>query len=99
MTLWAYFRPSADSSPCNCVQLLSVDCGMLNTDDEGSDGSRWMRERAASHRTVLSLPQLIAHCIMVVMAIMFPTEFTPEVHVAMDKFLAALALALAEKYR
>lgn len=53
---------------------------------------------ASSHRMVL-FPQLIAHCILVVMAIMFPVDFTPEVHVAMDKFLAALALALAEKYR
>uniref|UniRef100_A0A673W3N4 Globin domain-containing protein n=1 Tax=Salmo trutta TaxID=8032 RepID=A0A673W3N4_SALTR len=26
-------------------------------------------------------------------------DFTPEVHVSVDKFLAALALALAEKYR
>ena len=43
--------------------------------------------------------QIAAHCIMVVMAIMFPNEFSPEVHVAMDKFLAAVALALSEKYR
>ncbi|CAN9505561.1 unnamed protein product [Ophioblennius macclurei] len=43
--------------------------------------------------------KIAAHNIMVVMAIMFPNEFTPEVHVAMDKFLAALARALAEKYR
>merc|ERR1739838_35601 len=43
--------------------------------------------------------KIISHCILVVMAIMFPEEFTPEVHVSLDKFLAALALALAEKYR
>ncbi|XP_029945166.1 hemoglobin embryonic subunit alpha [Salarias fasciatus] len=43
--------------------------------------------------------KVAAHNIMVVMAIMFPNEFTPEVHVAMDKFLAAVARALAEKYR
>nr|ACB88199.1 head-kidney alpha-type globin [Lateolabrax japonicus] len=43
--------------------------------------------------------KIISHNILVVMAIMFPEDFTPEVHVAMDKFLAALALALAEKYR
>lgn len=43
--------------------------------------------------------QILSHNILVVMAIMFPADFTPEVHVAMDKFLAALALALAEKYR
>ncbi|XP_024920450.1 uncharacterized protein LOC112488437 [Cynoglossus semilaevis] len=43
--------------------------------------------------------KLLSQNILVVMAIMFPADFTPEVHVAMDKFLAALALALSEKYR
>ncbi|XP_062264027.1 hemoglobin embryonic subunit alpha-like [Platichthys flesus] len=43
--------------------------------------------------------KILSHNILVVMAIMFPEDFTPEVHVCMDKFLAALALALAEKYR
>ncbi|XP_074553679.1 hemoglobin embryonic subunit alpha-like [Halichoeres trimaculatus] len=43
--------------------------------------------------------KLIIHCILVVMAIMFPQEFTPQIHVSMDKFLACVALALAEKYR
>ncbi|XP_062264029.1 hemoglobin embryonic subunit alpha-like [Platichthys flesus] len=43
--------------------------------------------------------KILSHNILVVMAITFPEDFTPEVHVCMDKFLAALALALAEKYR
>ncbi|KAG5279280.1 hypothetical protein AALO_G00076050 [Alosa alosa] len=43
--------------------------------------------------------KLLSHCILVVLAIKFPKEFTPEVHVSMDKFLSALAIALAEKYR
>ncbi|RVE69682.1 hypothetical protein OJAV_G00080480 [Oryzias javanicus] len=43
--------------------------------------------------------KILSHNILVVLAIMFPDDFTPEVHVAMDKFLAALALALSEKYR
>ncbi|XP_072229880.1 hemoglobin, alpha embryonic 5 [Leuresthes tenuis] len=43
--------------------------------------------------------KILAHCILVVTASMFPKDFTPEAHVAFDKFLAALALALAEKYR
>ncbi|XP_069381749.1 hemoglobin embryonic subunit alpha-like [Paralichthys olivaceus] len=43
--------------------------------------------------------KILSHNILVVMAIMFPDDFTPEVHVSMDKFLAAVALALAEKYR
>ncbi|XP_033501043.1 hemoglobin subunit alpha-2-like [Epinephelus lanceolatus] len=43
--------------------------------------------------------KLLAHCILVAMALAYPDEFTPEVHVSMDKFLAAVARALSEKYR
>ncbi|CAK6971191.1 hemoglobin subunit alpha-like [Scomber scombrus] len=43
--------------------------------------------------------KILGHCILVVMAIKFPADFTPAVHVALDKFLAALARALSEKYR
>ncbi|TSK34724.1 Hemoglobin subunit alpha [Bagarius yarrelli] len=43
--------------------------------------------------------KLLAHNVLVVLAGLFPTDFTPEVHVSMDKFFAALAVALAEKYR
>ncbi|XP_076615947.1 hemoglobin, alpha embryonic 5 [Chaetodon auriga] len=43
--------------------------------------------------------KILSHCILVVIATMFPNDFTPEAHVALDKFLVALALALAEKYR
>lgn len=44
-------------------------------------------------------PQILSHCILVVLSIMFPKDFTPEVHVAFDKFLAATCLALSERYR
>uniref|UniRef100_A0A3P9K7M9 Globin domain-containing protein n=1 Tax=Oryzias latipes TaxID=8090 RepID=A0A3P9K7M9_ORYLA len=43
--------------------------------------------------------KILSHNILVVLAIVFPNEFTPEVHVALDKFLGALSRALAEKYR
>uniref|UniRef100_UPI0037E89CB7 hemoglobin subunit alpha-2-like n=1 Tax=Semicossyphus pulcher TaxID=241346 RepID=UPI0037E89CB7 len=43
--------------------------------------------------------KILSHNILVVFASMFPNEFTPEVHVAVDKFLSALARALSEKYR
>ncbi|XP_061761049.1 hemoglobin embryonic subunit alpha-like [Nerophis ophidion] len=43
--------------------------------------------------------KILSHNILVVLAIMYPQKFTPEVHLALDKFLASLALALAEKYR
>ncbi|XP_067285103.1 hemoglobin embryonic subunit alpha-like [Pseudorasbora parva] len=43
--------------------------------------------------------KILSHNILVVLAILFPIDFTPEAHVAMDKFLCALSLALSEKYR
>uniref|UniRef100_A0A3Q4BDV3 Globin domain-containing protein n=1 Tax=Mola mola TaxID=94237 RepID=A0A3Q4BDV3_MOLML len=43
--------------------------------------------------------KLFTQCMLLVVAIMFPVDFTPEVHMALDKFMAALARALSEKYR
>jgi len=43
--------------------------------------------------------QIINHNLLVTLALMFPDDFTPEVHVSVDKFLAQLSLALSEKYR
>ncbi|XP_072299169.1 hemoglobin embryonic subunit alpha-like [Eucyclogobius newberryi] len=43
--------------------------------------------------------KIFSHCIMVVLAMLFPEDFTPEVHKSFDKFMALLSLALAEKYR
>nr|P0C237.2 RecName: Full=Hemoglobin subunit alpha; AltName: Full=Alpha-globin; AltName: Full=Hemoglobin alpha chain [Artedidraco orianae] len=43
--------------------------------------------------------KILNHCIMVVISSMFPKDFTPEAHISLDKFLSAVALALAEKYR
>ncbi|KAK2833259.1 hypothetical protein Q5P01_017148 [Channa striata] len=43
--------------------------------------------------------KILSHNLLVVFAIKMPNEFTPEVHVAVDKFLAAVAGALSEKYR
>ncbi|XP_023867761.1 hemoglobin embryonic subunit alpha-like isoform X5 [Salvelinus sp. IW2-2015] len=43
--------------------------------------------------------KILSHNIWVMLAILFPADFTSEVHVSVDKFLAELALALAENYR
>ncbi|KAK3532743.1 hypothetical protein QTP86_028112, partial [Hemibagrus guttatus] len=43
--------------------------------------------------------KILSHNLLVTFAINFPADFTPEVHIAMDKFLAAVSAALAEKYR
>ncbi|XP_056144682.1 hemoglobin subunit alpha-like [Lampris incognitus] len=43
--------------------------------------------------------KFFAHCLIVVMAMYHPAEFTPEVHVAVDKFFQNLSAALSERYR
>uniref|UniRef100_A0A673K0T0 Hemoglobin subunit alpha-like n=1 Tax=Sinocyclocheilus rhinocerous TaxID=307959 RepID=A0A673K0T0_9TELE len=43
--------------------------------------------------------RILSHNILVVLAMLFPDDFTPEAHLAMDKFLVRLALALSDKYR
>ncbi|XP_040922929.1 hemoglobin, alpha embryonic 5 [Toxotes jaculatrix] len=43
--------------------------------------------------------KILSHCLLVVISSMFPKDFTPEAHVALDKFLANVALALSERYR
>ncbi|KAG1968885.1 hemoglobin subunit alpha [Pimephales promelas] len=43
--------------------------------------------------------KILAHNLIVVIAMLFPGDFTPDVHLSVDKFFQNLALALAEKYR
>ncbi|KAI3359676.1 hypothetical protein L3Q82_014067 [Scortum barcoo] len=43
--------------------------------------------------------KILAHNIILVMAMYFPADFTPEVHVSVDKFLQRVAWALSERYR
>ncbi|XP_026229354.1 hemoglobin subunit alpha-1 [Anabas testudineus] len=43
--------------------------------------------------------KILSHNLLVGLAVLFPKDFTPEVHVALDKFLAAVARALSERYR
>ncbi|MBN3283356.1 HBA protein, partial [Polyodon spathula] len=43
--------------------------------------------------------KVLSHNILVVLALYFPADFTPEVHLSCDKFLSCVSYALAEKYR
>uniref|UniRef100_A0A8B9PBP3 Globin domain-containing protein n=1 Tax=Apteryx owenii TaxID=8824 RepID=A0A8B9PBP3_APTOW len=43
--------------------------------------------------------KLLSQCFQVVLAVHLGKEYSPEIHSAMDKFLAAVASVLAEKYR
>ncbi|XP_012734007.2 hemoglobin subunit alpha [Fundulus heteroclitus] len=43
--------------------------------------------------------KILGHNIVLVFAMYFPADFTPEVHVSVEKFLQCVAWALSEKYR
>ncbi|XP_066519477.1 hemoglobin, alpha embryonic 5 [Hoplias malabaricus] len=43
--------------------------------------------------------KILSHNILVVLAIYYPDELTPEVHLSFEKFLANVALAMSDKYR
>ncbi|XP_036409333.1 hemoglobin subunit alpha-like [Megalops cyprinoides] len=43
--------------------------------------------------------KILAHNILVCCAMLFPGDFTPEVHLSFDKFFQNLAWALSERYR
>ncbi|XP_066531156.1 hemoglobin subunit alpha-like [Hoplias malabaricus] len=43
--------------------------------------------------------KILAHNLIVVVGMLFPADFTPEVHVSFDKFLQNVAWCLAERYR
>ncbi|XP_023677765.1 hemoglobin subunit alpha-like [Paramormyrops kingsleyae] len=43
--------------------------------------------------------RILSHNLIVCFALYFPADFTPEVHVSVDKFLANVALGLSERYR
>nr|AGI99565.1 hemoglobin alpha [Cyprinus carpio]BAA20511.1 alpha-globin [Cyprinus carpio] len=43
--------------------------------------------------------KILAHNVIVVIGMLYPGDFPPEVHMSVDKFFQNLALALSEKYR
>lgn len=43
--------------------------------------------------------QFLSQCLQVALAARLGKEYSPEVHSAVDKFMAAVAAVLAEKYR
>ncbi|KAG5832166.1 hemoglobin anodic subunit alpha [Anguilla anguilla] len=43
--------------------------------------------------------KILGHNIMVVICMTFPNDFTPEVHLSVDKFFQNFTLALSERYR
>lgn len=85
----------------NCKRWQAINCKskVVNdkTENQFSDFTWFIFWKVKNKSCVLF--QLLSQCILIVLAIMFPKDFTPEAHVALDKFLAAMSLALSEQYR
>ncbi|XP_029945164.1 hemoglobin embryonic subunit alpha-like [Salarias fasciatus] len=101
-----YFSHWKDLSPGSApVQLhgATVMGGVAEAVGKIDDLTSGLVELSQLHAFTLRVDpanfKILSHNLMVVMAMQFPSDFTPEVHVSMDKFLAAVALALSEKYR
>ncbi|KAM6957673.1 hemoglobin embryonic subunit alpha-like [Aplochiton taeniatus] len=101
-----YFSHWKDLSPGSADVRrhgLTVLTGLLEAVDKIDDLVGGLLNLSELHAFTLRVDpanfKTLSHCILVVLAGMFPAEFTPEVHVAVDKFLAKVALALSEKYR
>ncbi|XP_011603007.1 hemoglobin, alpha embryonic 5 [Takifugu rubripes] len=97
---WSDLRPASGPVKAHGKKVMGGIATAVASIDDLTCGLRELSER---HAFTLKVDpanfRLLAHCILVVTAIMFPKDFTPEIHVSFDKFLAGVALALSDKYR
>ncbi|XP_041633586.1 hemoglobin embryonic subunit alpha-like [Cheilinus undulatus] len=102
-TYFAHWKDQSPNSPSAKKHGITIMSGVGDAIGKIDDLKGGLLTLSELHAFTLRVDpanfKTISHCILVVMAIMFPEDFTPQVHVSMDKFLACLALALAEKYR
>ncbi|XP_064808950.1 hemoglobin subunit alpha-2-like [Oncorhynchus masou masou] len=102
----SYFAHWKDRSPNGAPvrkQGITVMGGLYEAVSKIDDLAGGLLNLSELHAFVLRVDpvnfKILSHCIMVVLSMLFAEEFTPQIHVAVDKFLALVALALAEKYR
>ncbi|XP_055036090.1 hemoglobin alpha embryonic-3 [Misgurnus anguillicaudatus] len=101
-----YFSHWADLSP-ESAQVKkhgqTVMKGVLSAVEVIDDLSGGLINLSELHAFMLRVDpanfKIINHNLLVALAMLFPEDFTPEVHVSVDKFLAQVSLALSEKYR
>ncbi|XP_062868267.1 hemoglobin subunit alpha-2-like [Trichomycterus rosablanca] len=101
-----YFSHWKDLSPGSAQVKkhgLTVMQGVLTAVEQIDDLKTGLLNLSELHAFMLRVDpanfKIISHNILVVLALLFPNDFTPEVHVSVDKFLAQVNLALSEKYR
>ncbi|KAA0705408.1 Hemoglobin subunit alpha-1 [Triplophysa tibetana] len=97
---WADLNPG---SPNVKKHGLTVVNGVLNAVELMDDLKGGLLTLSELHAFMLRVDpanfKIINHNLLVALAITFPEDFTPDVHVSVDKFLAQVSLALSEKYR
>ncbi|KAI7803954.1 hemoglobin alpha embryonic-3 [Triplophysa rosa] len=101
-----YFSHWADLNPGSAnvkKHGLTVVRAVLNAVDLIDDLKGGLLTLSELHAFMLRVDpanfKIINHNLLVALAITFPDDFTPDVHVSVDKFLAQVSLALSEKYR
>ncbi|CAB1429144.1 unnamed protein product [Pleuronectes platessa] len=99
-THWADLSPSAGPVRKHGATIMAaVGDAVGHMDDLTGFLSKYSELHAFKLRVDPANFKILAHNMILVMAMYFPRDFTAEVHVSVDKFLQNLALALAEKYR
>ncbi|XP_037545053.1 hemoglobin subunit alpha-A [Nematolebias whitei] len=101
-----YFSHWSDLSPSSpqvkkhgATIMAAVGDAVASIDDLTGALSKLSELHAFKLRVDPANFRILAHNLILVMAMYFPADFTPEVHVSVDKFLQNLAQALAERYR
>uniref|UniRef100_UPI0037E7B689 hemoglobin, alpha embryonic 5 n=1 Tax=Semicossyphus pulcher TaxID=241346 RepID=UPI0037E7B689 len=97
---WADLSPGSASVAAHGKKVMGgISLAVSKIDDLTAGLLDLSEQHAFTLRVDPANFRLLSHCILVVLATMFPKDFTPEAHVALDKFLCCVALALAERYR
>ncbi|KAK7174416.1 hypothetical protein R3I93_001585 [Phoxinus phoxinus] len=102
-TYFAHWADLSPGSPQVRKHGLTVVNGVLNAVGLMDDLKGGLLTLSELHAFMLRVDpanfKIINHNLLVTLALMFPEDFTPQVHVSVDKFLALVSLALSEKYR
>uniref|UniRef100_A0A3Q0TA91 Globin domain-containing protein n=1 Tax=Amphilophus citrinellus TaxID=61819 RepID=A0A3Q0TA91_AMPCI len=97
---WKDLSPGSDPVRKHGATIIAAVADAVSKMDDLTGGLLSLSElHAFTLRVDPANFKVLSHNVLVVLSTMFPDDFSPEVHVAMDKFLAAVALALSEKYR
>ncbi|KAJ8387128.1 hypothetical protein AAFF_G00160680 [Aldrovandia affinis] len=102
-TYFAHWKDLSPGSPAVRKHGLTVLNGVFDAVDKIDNLEVALLSLSELHAFMLRVDpanfKLLCHNVLVTFAMLFPDDFTAEVHVAVDKYLALVCLALSEKYR